>query len=430
MSKARIFHSLPALASLALGLIVLGTSPVAADGFAVSGQSAKGMGMAGAFVAQADDPSAVYYNIGALALGPDDKHFIGGATAHLRDSGLYQGLPPGIGANTSSEQEQGIEPRPHVYLALKLGPNTKLGFGLTSPFLLSTEWSSPGGFAGRAITTSAQLDAYDLIAGISQRLGSNFAIGLGLVYRGSELKHGRRLQRVVPGGGLVDVASIDVDTDFSDGLGWTVGLKHRPSHRFAWGLSYRSAIEIDYLGVGVLTQLATGNAQFDALQQAILPFGVDLATANTLEFPDVLTLGFAVALGRGWRFELDAQRTGWSRVEQWAIAFPTEPDLGIAIRQDFEDSNALRLGVQYTTAAGYALRAGIAREESPQPDRNVGPLLADADSTLFSLGLGKDWLDMAFTWIDYDRRIIFDQVDDLDGNYRSSAWMLALTFSN
>jgi len=207
------------------GLALLGTAPAAAGGFGFFPQGSKAMGLAGAFVAQADDPTAVFYNIGGLVLGPDDKKVATGVTTRVLNESLYQGLPPGIGAGTTGAQAEITSLQPHAYGVLKLGPNTKVGLGVTSPFLLDTEWNDPGDFAGRAITTTAELTTYDLIAGVSQRLGANFGIGVGIVYRGSELTHDRRLQRVDPAtGGLVDVGSVAVDTDFSDGIGWTAGF--------------------------------------------------------------------------------------------------------------------------------------------------------------------------------------------------------------
>lgn len=415
---------------LLAGLALSGNEPSEAGALSFFPQGSKAMGMAGAFVAQADDPSAVFYNLGGLVLGPEDKKLAAGVTAWTRDQSLYQGLPPGIGAGTTGAQEEETALQPHIYGMLKLGPKTRLGFGITSPFLLDTQWSNPGDFVGRSLTTAAELTANDLTVGLSQRLGPNFGFGLGVIYRGTELTHARRLRRLDPvSGQLVDVGTVGVETDFSDGIGWTAGFKHRPSSRFAWGISYRSAIEIDYLGVGVLTQIASGNDQLDELLRVTLPFGQDLPTANSLEFPDVLTLGFAVAFGNGWRLEIDAEQTGWSSVQTFDLAFTSQPDLGISIRQDFDDTLTLRAGAQYITPGGLELRFGVARDESPQPDATVGPLLPDADSTLFTLGLGKDWLDVAFAWIDFDRRIISDQVDGLNGNYRSSAWMLGLTIN-
>ena len=50
-----------------IGAILGGSSILYGAGFKVSEQGAKAMGMANAFSAQADDPSALYYNPGGIA---------------------------------------------------------------------------------------------------------------------------------------------------------------------------------------------------------------------------------------------------------------------------------------------------------------------------------------------------------------------------
>ncbi len=51
---------------LIIACVILLPKIVIANGFAVNEQSAIAAGMGGAFVAQADDPSAVYYNPAGL----------------------------------------------------------------------------------------------------------------------------------------------------------------------------------------------------------------------------------------------------------------------------------------------------------------------------------------------------------------------------
>ncbi len=90
---------------------------------------------------------------------------------------------------------------------------------------------------------------------------------------------------------------------------------------------------------------------------------------------------------------------------------------------------SIRVGLQYGTATGTYYRVGLALEETPQPGSTVGPFLADANRTLFAMGFGKDPIDVAFVWVDAEQRIISNQIDDLNGSYRSSAWKLALTLN-
>lgn len=412
-----------------LALALCQAPAAAAGGFSFFAQGSKAMGMAGAFVAQADDPSAIFYNVGGLALS-EGKLISVGTTAWTLNESLYQGLAPGIGAGTTGEQDAGTTLLPHVFAGIPLSSRLILGLGVTSPFYFETAWLAPESFAGRHVATGAELTTYDVTTNLSFAVSKTFGFGFGAIYRTSEVSLGRRLDRDNPfTGGRSDVASLATGSDASDGFGWQVGLLHRPSPRFSWGLAYRSPIEIDYSATGVLTQIATGNSQLDQLVAASLPFDQQLAASTRLELPETLALGIALGLSRQVVLEVDGEWTGWSTVADLSFAFAGHPVLDQTILLAFDDAMSFRAGFQYTFAGGAQLRAGAAFEESPQGDATVGALLADKDRTLYSLGFGKDWLDVAFTWVEEDQRLIGGQVDDLDGNYRSNAWMFGLTAS-
>lgn len=421
---------LAAATMIALDLGAGGGRTALAGGFSSGDQGAKAMGLGGAFVAQADDPTAVFYNLAGLALAEDDKIGALGTVVHTLNESLYQGLPPGIGAGTTGAQDDATTFLPHAYFVTPLSDRVKLGVGVTAPLFLDTSWRDPGSFAGRFVTTSVEITAYDVTAGAALKASPTFGFGAGAVYRTVELNPSRRLAVNDPfSGSQVDAGTIDVASDFSDGIGFHVGLLHRPSPRFSWGLAYRSAIEIDFGGVGRLTQISTGNAQLDASIAATFPFDQDLSMTTAIEFPDVLSLGLAFGLTEGLRLEIDAELTGWSSVQQIDVAFADLPAIDQTVRLAFDDSMTLRAGLQYTAASEAQFRVGVAIDESPQPDATVGAFLSDKDSTSLSVGFGKDWLDVAFTWSDDTQRIISNQVDDLNGNYRSSSWRIGLTLS-
>ncbi len=415
------------LTVLAIGL---GTHPASAAGFDFVEQGGKAAGMAGAFVAQADDPTAIFYNIGGLALSESEKVTSLGLTLYTLNESLYQGLPPGIGGGTAAEQGELMTLHPHAYLVLPVSDSLIAGVGLFTPFFFETDWLQPDSFAGRGVATNAELVTYDLNPAISYAVSDVFGIGLGVTYRSSELKLGRRFFADNPGGGdPLDVGDQQIDTDFDDGFGFNFGLLHKPSDGFSWGLSYRSAIEIDYNATGVMTQVSTGDTQLDALFAASLPYDDELAGTSTLEFPESGTVGFAFHFGDSLTIELDGQWTGWSSVDRVSFAFTASPVLDHEIIESFDDTTTIRAGAEYSTSSDTKYRFGVALDESPQSDAYVGPFLVDADRTVITAGFGKDPLDLAFVWIDPAQRIISNQIDDLNGNYRSSSWKLTVTMS-
>jgi long-chain fatty acid transport protein len=415
---------------LGLLCILLGfTAPaVRAAGFEVFDQGAKSAGLAGAFVAQASDPSAIFHNPGGLALLEKKKAVSAGIALAAFNESLYQGLPPGIGTATTGEQETPLATLPHAFLTLPFGERMVIGLGAFSPFRLHTEWTDAATYAGRLLATKSEIEAYDLAPTLGLKVTPQLGIGIGAIYRSSELAVSRRVSSQNPfGGGSLDVAGLAMKTDFEPAFGWSAGVLYRPSPAFSWGFSYRSAIQTDYVGVGRLTQIPTGNAQLDQLVRASLPFDQDLALASEIEFPDQATLGVAWSPSKAILLELDVHRTGWSSIQELALRFSSNPTLDTAYGLDFADSTGYRVGARYKLPTGPQLRLGYAFDETPQPDAAVGAFLADSDRNVLTVGAGLDWLDVAFAWTTYDQRIVSTSAQGLNGNYRASAWTFVIS---
>ncbi|HWM91304.1 MAG TPA: outer membrane protein transport protein [Thermoanaerobaculia bacterium] len=419
----------PTLALCALMAVLLGaaSASVHAAGFAFENQGGKAAGMAGAFVAQASDPSAIFYNPGGLALMEKKKAVSAGTSLLAFNESLYQGLPPGIGTSTTGEQETPMDIPPHAYITLPVGARMVAGMGVYSPFRMNTEWADAGSFAGRYLATKSSIEAYDLAPTLGIQLSPSLGLGIGAVYRSSEVSVARRLPGQAPSGeGIVDIASLDMKTDMEPGYGFTAGLLYK-GKRLSIGASYRSAIETDYVGVGRLTQIETGDAQYDQLIRASLPFDQDLLLTSSLEYPDQASFGVAWSLSKAILLEVDVNRTGWGSVQDLALRFSSASTLDTSYRLDFEDAMSYRLGARYRLPTGPQLRVGYAFDETPQPDTSVGAFLPDSDRSTVSVGFGLDWLDVAFSWVTYDQRIVFTSLQDLNGNYRANGWMFTIS---
>ena len=71
-----------------VALVTLAAAPLHAAGFSIFEQGSKAMGMAGAFTAQADDPSALFYNAGGLAFVDKQEFSIGDTYIHATKAEL------------------------------------------------------------------------------------------------------------------------------------------------------------------------------------------------------------------------------------------------------------------------------------------------------------------------------------------------------
>lgn len=415
--------------ALVLSLCLLVPAAAFAGGFAVFDQGSKATGMGGAFTALANDPSTIFYNPAGLAYFENGKA-AGGVTMLQINESLFQGRSPGRAAGTVGEQSDEMDILPHAYVVKPLNAFAVLGIGAYSPFRLTTEWLDPATFAGRDVATAADLSSLDLATTVGLRVSPTFGLGIGLVGRASELSLARREIRFNPlDRRFQDVATFDLETDMEIGLGFNAGFLHKPSKRFSWGLSYRSAIELDYNGTGTLTQIPTGNDQFDDLIAATLPLDEALPFTTTVELPETASLGVAFALTDRWALTLQGDWTGWSSFDALRLDFPNDPDFDTVIVENFDDSVTFRTGLLFVTGGGFELRVGYAFDESPQPEETIGPLFVGGDKNIVSLGVGLDWLDLSVSYQEFDDRLVTGQVDGLDGLYRDNRLVVAVSIA-
>ncbi|HEV7670323.1 MAG TPA: outer membrane protein transport protein [Thermoanaerobaculia bacterium] len=426
---ASIVRTLATLAALAI-LTTFATSPAAwASGFETGQEGVKAMGVAGAYTAIADDPTAIYYNIGGLALLGKPVLTIGTSAYSLQRS-QYQGRSPGIGAGTTGEQEVVRTILPHAYLALPFGTKAKVGLGVYSPYAIDTDWANPASFPGRTVSLTSQVRTVDISPGISLAVTKKFGIGLAAIYRFSDLASSRRIQLPDPITAQPrDVASVNAGTDFNGALGFTVGVLHRPTDKFSWGLSYKSPIEISYTGSGSLTQLASGNAQLDQLATAQFPFNLDLPIQSRIQFPASAALGIAVGKSKGVQVAFDLGWAQWNQFDGTGVTFVNNPSLSYVLQGTYQDAFSYRLGLRWTVHGGAQFRFGGALEKTPQPDASLNPFFPDADRTILALGYGLDWLDIGLQWVRFDDRLTFSNPNGLNGLYRNEAWILAVSMT-
>jgi long-chain fatty acid transport protein len=423
-------------AAVVAALGTLAALPLRAAGFSIFEQGSKAMGMAGAFTAQADDPSALFHNAGGIAFF-DHTEFAAGATWIHSTEADFQGANPFPGTGARGEQEALSEFPPHLYWVQPINPTLAFGLGVETPFGLTTEWQNPESFAGRFISTKAALRAIDVNPTIGWRSG-NFGIGVGAIARFSDVELQRRLPQNNPfTQRIADVARVTLSSDFNEGYGWNVGILHKVNPSFSWGLSYRSKITVDYEGDARFTQILTGIPQFDLAVSRAIPFDQDVPLTTSIEFPDEASLGLAFGITPNLLVETDFNWTGWSSFDELTIDFTDRNQFDSTIPQQWEDANNYRIGLRWTVSPASQLRFGYVFDETPQPEEAVSPLLPDADRNGFTIGYG--WtgglkLDLAVMYLPFEERtrersfIINGRPENpFLGTYNTTAWLFGTT---
>ncbi|HEX4954837.1 MAG TPA: outer membrane protein transport protein [Thermoanaerobaculia bacterium] len=411
----------------------MAATPAMAAGFGIFEQGSKAMGMAGAFTAQADDGSALFHNVGGLAFQRERSIQVGTTLISLGDS-QFEGLNPTPGASVTGEQASNLVTPSHIYYVQPIGQRMTFGFSFNNPFGLVTEWDNPDDWAGRFLSTRAELTTYDLAPTLAYQVTPTFGIGLSAVGRLAKVELDRRAARINPFlQRASEIAEVHLESDLNEGYGFNLGVLHKYNSSFSWGLSYRSKIKVDFEGDGRLTQVATGFPQFDGAVAAALPFGRDLPIETSVEFPDMASFGVAIALSPSMLLEVDANWTGWSSFDEVAIVFTENPTLSSTLPENWEDAYNYRIGFRWDLSSTGQLRLGYVYDETPQPEETVSPLLPDANRNGVTIGYGHKGnrfsFDGAIMYLQFDERTTRTNIDRFYGTYESNAWLLGLTAS-
>ncbi len=426
--------SLRRVTAVAAGLFAAAglCAPSEAAGFALFTQGAKAMGMGdGAFVAQADDGSAIFYNVAGLGFQRDRSVQLGGTLIIPGDAEFEGGLPfPG--PTQRGDLERSVTFPIHLYYVEPLDERWTFGLGLHAPFGLRTQWEDPDNFSGRFLSYVAEITVFDVNPSVGVQVSDTLSLGVGAVGRISTWSQRRRIGVINPfNNAAAEVADVRLRADVSEGLGWNAGLLHVPNDWFRWGLSYRSRVEVEYDGDAFLVQRPSGDALFDLLVRASLPFGESPRFENEIDFPAIAMLGLAFQVSPRALVETDINWFGWDSFRTLDVTFPSDPSLDVSVAQDFEDSFAYRAAVRIDCKKGRQWRFGYAFDESPQPSSSISPLLADADRDVFSAGWGTTGrtvdVDVALLYVDLGRRTTLDSNQGFNGTYESDALLAGLT---
>ncbi len=335
-------------------------------GFALVQQGTAAMAQGNAFVAEASDPSAIYYNPAginqltrpevyvATFLNDTDHEFHG-------SDGVYSVTRPRLKATGS------------FYAVYPANDHVALGVGCFSPFGLSTDW--PASWAGRYMTTYSSLRSYVVNPVISLKFTKKFSIAGGADFLWSEV----RLRRNTPLLPLVDGKS-DM-SGAGNGIGANFGALYEPVEGVKIGASYRSLIAVHY----------TGNLEL-SLPNFVQGVPRRLDGSANLTLPPSMTFGVCVSRFKPFTFDIDATWTGWSTYSNLDLMLSRfipvngHPAGAIVVKKNWHDAWALRFGGNWQVNDYVKLRAGYTYDMTPVPSPTFDPQVPDSNRHILAVG--------------------------------------------
>lgn len=353
-------------------------------------QGAAAAGMGNAFIAQADDPSAVHYNPAGLTQLRGVQtlfgtFFVGGTTNFTSPTG----------ATTTGDRGGSVAwpPPSHLYLTGNLGDvgvtwlrGLTAAIGVNSPFGSLTRYPEDGPF--RTAVTFTTLPLIDIKPTLAYKVNDQVSVGLGAdIYTFSSLfGEGHVEKRSIWPGGLGIPAGSRVELFGKDtAAGFNVSLLYTPLRNAEGkplaniGLVYRSQATLHLNGA----LLANGGHVSDA--------------EATFVLPQVFSVGFAIWPVRdedhAWKLGLDVDYVGWKSVRNLDVHLANGTT--IPQPQNWHGSYILAIGTEYRWLRPaslpdweVALRAGYMNQQTQMPDLTFDPGIPSADAHIPSVGLG------------------------------------------
>ncbi len=379
-----------------LFLMLVGwTTTVQAEAFRILDQSAAATAQGTAFAAQADEPSAVYFNPAAMTQLPGIQMTFGtllvnGAIDFTPSSGtMVEGdfgstianPPPSNFFMTANLGDLGFSSLSHI----------TLGFGINSPFGNLTDYPTSGALAPVLISSASPL--IDIKPTLAIELNEFLSLGFGLdIYTFSDLVGEGHVEFQQTGGdliplGLASSASDRIELNATDtALGFNVSFLLTP---------FRNDQGKPLLNVAVVYR---SHAALDLEGQFLNQTnGIMHGAKATLNLPQVMTVGLAVwpirNAEREWKMEFDFDYADWTSFNNLDVALSN----GITLPKprNWNPAYLYMLGTEYKLVSpaqlpnwDVAFRGGYVFSDSPVPETTFKPDVPDSNYHAFSIGLG------------------------------------------
>ena len=359
------------LPAYAVGLLFTNVGQVLATGFDLPDQDAFAVSRGMAFVATADNPSAIYYNPAGITQMSGQN--VRGGIYGLHLGATYRS--PAGGSYENTNPWHAIPQFFYTYMPEKLP--VAFGLGIFSPFGLSMNWPQDTGF--RTVATKGSLTYFTVNPVVAWQVLPKLSVAAGLTanYAETDLRQG-----------LVWPTQPTDEFRFKGSawdLGYNLGVLWKPWEKISLGATFRSTTTMDLKGrTEFFNTTAYGPVPAFPTQR------VDATTR--FPFPLKVISGISYRPTPNWNLEFNADFTGWSRLRtveiQQAQAFPPLLPQAVPLTLNWESSWYYEFGVTRNLANGWQVSAGYIYNENSVPDAHYTPLVADLDRHFLSIGTG------------------------------------------
>lgn len=402
----RIFAVFTSL-SIFLSLMV---SQVFAAGFALPEQGMAAMGMSSAFVGQADDPSAVWYNPAGITQ-------LDGFSVRSGAVLIYPAFAHENTDGTTDVASRASHMPAIFYTTYKVNDRVALGFGVNNPFGLATDWHHNSETSQVALLSQVISTEFNPNVAFKITKDLSLAVGVTYVYLAAKLTSMVNVNPAPPPA----VLRYSELSGSGDGWGGNIAAHYKISDSLSTGISYRSRVKVEIKGNATLGTIAS-----------------QASTAITL--PDLLAWGISYKPTEKLTLNADLGYTWWSTYDTLVVA-ADNPIFNKSYDKQWNDVWNIRFGGEYRVTDNWKIRAGLQYDKNPVPDHYFETRVPDTDRAGVSIGAGYTYknltVDFAYLYLKFLTRNIGDSGQDdgttnphsLNGTYKADAHVAGLSLA-
>lgn len=363
------------------------SSQVFASGFALLENNVTNLGLAySGTAALGEDASTNYFNAAALSRIEKNQIVLGvnviqGDFNFDATSSNVSLLPATSVPGSQSDDPGTVVAAPNFHLAARIDDSWVLGFSVSSPFGLKSEYEKDG--IARYMATNSEVVTLNFSPSISYQPWRCISFGAGPDAMWIKAKLEARI-------GTGNAAGDGFQKNHAQGwgYGWHAGILYEWRETTRVGLNYRSKVNVHAEGPSeILAPFAVAPAGTMILQNV----------AARVVLPETLTLSGYHEFNDKIAVTADVAWTNWSRFDMLSLRFTPGVATGLDTDtiEQFKDSWRFALGGIYTYNERWSFKAGVAYDETPTQDQTRTARIPDEDRTWVAIGaaytLNKCW---------------------------------------
>lgn len=382
-------------------LLVAGSSSVLAGGFQLNVQSARGLGMGGAYAGYCIGTESVFFNPGGMTNLKGHNFTLGGS--YIMPLVSLQ-TPVTDNINQTSPNATPI----HFYYGGQILDNLFVGFGVNNQFGSSSSFEDD--WEGRFIVQNISLKTFSFQPTVAYKIHDYISVGAGFVLTTGSFAY----EKAIPLGsantdyGKARLSGSGISYGFNAGIFST--LVDNDKMKLTFGASYRS---------GQALQLEDGLAEFSDIPVSLQGTFPDTTSfTGSLNLPSVITTGISYQYKfneeHALTFVYDFNYTGWSSYDTLAFDFANEDTPDSKTTKAWQNAPTHRFGLEYSLNNMFFFRAGGYYDITPIQDGFVSPELPDATQFVPTFGFGMqigDHFAFDIAWIHQDAERESDLTD-------------------